>query len=45
MRIYARYPNITRWLDAMKALPTWAKVNKPFYDLVASVKDTPFVAI
>jgi len=42
---YARYPNITRWLGAMKALPTWTRVNKPFYDLVASVKDTPFVAI
>jgi glutathione S-transferase len=42
---YSRYPNITRWLGKMKALPKWEKVNKPFYDLVASVKDAQFVAI
>ena len=42
---YSRYPNITRWLGKMKALPTWSKVNKAFYDLVASVKDVQFVAI
>ena len=42
---YSRYPNITRWLGKMKALPTWEKVNKPFYDLVASVKDVQFVAV
>jgi glutathione S-transferase len=42
---YSAYPNITRWLETMKARPNWAKVNKPFYDLVASVKSMPFVAI
>ena len=42
---YSRYPNITRWLGNMKALPTWSKVNQAFYDLVASVKDVQFVAI
>jgi glutathione S-transferase len=39
------YPNITRWLGNMKARPNWAKVNKPFYDLAASVKDVPFQAV
>src|SRR5262249_41161965 len=42
---YSRFPNITRWLGNMKRLPTWEKVNKPFYDLVASVKGTEFVAV
>ena len=42
---YSGYPNITRWLASMKARPSWSQVNKAFYDLVASVKDAPFVAI
>ena len=42
---YSRYPNITRWLGNMKALPSWSKVNKAFYELVASVKEVQFVAI
>ena len=29
----------------MKTRPSWSQVNKAFYDLVASVKDAPFVAI
>ncbi|MDH5536766.1 MAG: hypothetical protein OEZ08_14515 [Betaproteobacteria bacterium] len=37
--------NITRRLRAMKARPTWAHVNTPLYDGVASVKNTPLVAI
>jgi glutathione S-transferase len=39
------YPNITRWLNKMKARPNWAKVNKPFYDLAASLKEMQFEAI
>ena len=39
------YPNITRWLNAMKSRPNWAKVNKPFYDLVGSLKDMPLEAV
>jgi glutathione S-transferase len=42
---FSAYPNITRWLNAMKARPNWAKVNKPFYDLAGSVKEMPFVAV
>lgn len=42
---FSTYPNITRWLSTMKARPNWAKVNQPFYDLVASVKEMPFIAI
>ena len=42
---YSGYPNIMRWLDSMKSRPNWPKVNKAFYDLAASVKEMPFVAI
>jgi len=42
---FSAYPNITRWLKTMKGRPNWEKVNRPFYDLVASVKDMPFIAI
>jgi glutathione S-transferase len=39
------YPNITRWLDNMKKLPTWRKVNEAFYQLANAVKNQPFHAI
>jgi glutathione S-transferase len=42
---FAPYPNINRWLAKMKSRPSWTGVNKPFYDLAASVKDMQFVAI
>jgi glutathione S-transferase len=39
------YPNITRWLNNMKKLGSWSKVNEVFYGLVNNVKDQKFVAI
>jgi glutathione S-transferase len=42
---FAAYPNVTRWLNTMKARPNWATVNKPFYGMVAAFKERPFVAI
>jgi glutathione S-transferase len=39
------YPNVQRWLDNMKKLPSWPKVNEVFYGLVESVKGQPFHAI
>jgi glutathione S-transferase len=42
---YSKYPNITRWMGKMKALPSWGKVNEVFYGFAASVKDKPFVAV
>lgn len=39
---YFEYPNIRRWLGNMKALSSWPKVNKPFYDWVESVKNASF---
>lgn len=42
---FSAYPNVERWLNAMKARPNWARVNKPFYDMAGRFKDKPFVAI
>jgi glutathione S-transferase len=42
---FSAYPNVQRWLDNMKKLPSWPKVNEAFYGLVASVKSQPFQAI
>jgi glutathione S-transferase len=39
------YPNITRWLSAMKARPGWAKTNEPFAGMCAALKDKDFVHI
>lgn len=39
------YPNVGRWLANMKARPNWARVNKPFDDLAASLAKMPFVAL
>ena len=42
---FAGYPNIKRWLDNMKRLPSWPKVNEVFYGLVNSVKGQSFVRV
>ena len=42
---FSAYPNVKRWLDNMKKLPSWGKVNEAFYGLVEAVKAQPFHAI
>jgi glutathione S-transferase len=42
---FAAYPNIRRWLVAMKALPNWSRVNQEFYRLRDAVKAQDFVRI
>jgi glutathione S-transferase len=42
---FAAYPNVERWMNNMKKLKTWPKVNEVFYGLVESVKDQKFVAV
>jgi len=39
------YPNVQRWLNNMKKLPSWPKVNEVFNGLVESVKQQQFHAI
>jgi glutathione S-transferase len=39
------YPNVQRWLAAMKKQPSWTKVNETFYGLADAVKDQKFVTL
>ena len=42
---FSAYPNVRRWLDNMRKLKSWPKVNEVFEGYKASVKDQAFVAI
>ncbi|MBX6321605.1 MAG: glutathione S-transferase family protein [Rhodospirillaceae bacterium] len=42
---FSAYPNVQRWMNNMKQLKSWDKVNEAFYNLVQSVKEQPFVAV
>jgi len=42
---FAAYPNVKRWLDNMKKLKSWPKVNEVFYGFRDAVKDQPFVTL
>ncbi len=42
---FSAYPNVRRWLNKMKALPSYAKVYEVVHGFAQSVKDKPFVAI
>jgi glutathione S-transferase len=39
------YPNVMRWLTAMKERPSYAEVNTVFTDVCASTKGQPFVRL
>ena len=41
----SKYPNVERWLNNVKKLPNWTKVNEAFYGLREALKDQQFVAI
>lgn len=42
---FSSYPNVQRWLDSMKALPEWKKVNAIFDGFATSLAGKPFVAL
>jgi len=42
---FSAYPNVERWLNNVKKLPSWPKVNEVFYGLVDSVKAQQFHAV
>jgi len=42
---FAPYPNVQRWLAAMKKGPNWAKTNEAFYGLREAVKGQKFVTL
>jgi glutathione S-transferase len=39
------YPNVARWLDAMKSRPSYAKVSEVFNGFVQSTKGQPFLVL
>lgn len=41
---FAAYPNVSRWLERMRTLPSWNKVHEAFYGFVGSLKGKSFVA-
>ena len=43
---YDAYPNVLRWINTMKARPTWTKVNEGFYQyFVGGYKDGKFLGL
>jgi len=43
---YDAWPNVTRWIAAMKARPNWSKVNEGFYQyFVGGYKDGKFLGL
>jgi glutathione S-transferase len=42
---FSAYPNVKRWLDNMKKLPSWPKVNEVFDGFVQSLKGKEFVRV
>ena len=40
-----KYPNVNRWVDTMKQLKSWNKVNEVLYGYAGSVKGQSFVTV
>ena len=39
---FSAYPNVERWLNNMRKLDSWKKVNEAHYGFASAVKDQPF---
>jgi len=42
---FSAYPNVVRWIDNMKQLPSWNECNAAFYGLAEQLKEQSFEAI
>ncbi|HJV25994.1 MAG TPA: glutathione S-transferase family protein [Aromatoleum sp.] len=40
-----QYPNLNRWYESMRALPSWPRVSEALEGFKGMLKDTPFVSI
>lgn len=39
---FSKYPNVERWLNNMKRLPSWPQVNEALYELADALKEQEF---
>jgi len=42
---FDNYPNVTRWLETMKSLPSWRKVHEALDGWAASIKGQTFTRL
>ena len=42
---YRRFPHVERWMNTMRALPSWKKVSEALDGFAASLKGKPFITI
>ncbi len=42
---FGKYPNLTRWMDTMKSLPSWNTVHAPFYEFKKALSGMSFVTL
>jgi len=42
---FSKFPNLNRWLERMRALPNWKKVNEAYDGFAASVSGKSFVTV
>jgi glutathione S-transferase len=42
---FSKYPNVQRWINNMKKLKSWPKVNEVFYGFKDMLKDKQFVTL
>jgi glutathione S-transferase len=42
---YPNFPNVSRWINTMRSLPSWGTVNAAAEDLAASLKEKTFIAL
>ena len=42
---FDRYPNVVRWIQAMKSLPSWGKVHEAFDGWASSMQGQNFTTV
>jgi len=42
---FSKHPNVCRWIDTMKALPSWGRINEAHYGFANAVKEQQFEGI